>query len=431
MKKTISGIRGIYGSDLTLDHIKQYCTTFCTMIPKNNCVVGLDTRPSGRDIHDVVCSTLSNMGIAVYDLGMVPTPVVFRESRKFGAGIMITSSHNPISWNGLKFILEGRGINSTELDVLLNDTNKTSTFVGNIQSIHSDYVNQVIDLVGHVENKCKVVIDIGGGAARYVAPELFKKINCDVSVINETIETSSRGPDPTTDKLTDLLNHSKTHDIGFAFDLDADRLIVAKDGKKLSPDMTLGLGVSKSLQLGNKKFVLSLDTSISIEKFLVDNGATVWRSPVGEANVVDSILKHGAQSGGEGSSAGFILSSFNNCRDGLLTAGLITSIIDTSTFNDIVSTMENYHQIRTKINVDSNLHDTVLSAISEDLSSASSEIITIDGVKAIFDEDSWVLVRPSNTEDAIRISCESTSLEKVSSIANETENLVNKYVEQY
>ena len=429
MKKTISGIRGIYGNDLTLDHIKQYCTTFCTMTPKNSCVVGLDTRPSGQAIHDVVCSALRNMGITVYDLGMVPTPVVFRESRKFGAGIMITSSHNPISWNGLKFILDGRGINSTELGTLLHNTNKTSTFVGKIQSIQSDYIKQVIDLVGHVENKCKVVLDIGGGAARYVAPELFKKINCDVSVINETIETSSRGPDPTSDKLIDLLDQSKTHDIGFAFDLDADRLIVARDGKKLSPDVTLGLGVSKSLQLGNKKFVLSLDTSISIEKFLVSNGATVWRSPVGEANVVDSILKYGAQSGGEGSSAGFILSSFNNCRDGILTAGLITSMIDTLTFNDIISMMENYHQIRTKVNVNSDLHDAVLSMMSEDLS-ATSEIITIDGVKAIFDENSWVLVRRSNTEDVIRISCESTSLEKASSIANETENLVNKYVKQ-
>ena len=118
MKISISGVRGIYGTDLSPKNIFEFCNNFSSLIESGKCVIGRDTRPTGKMILDSVSATLMQNGIDVYNLGMVPTPVVFRESRKYGAGIMVTSSHNPIEWNGLKFILNGKGINEDELDLV-------------------------------------------------------------------------------------------------------------------------------------------------------------------------------------------------------------------------------------------------------------------------------------------------------------------------
>ena len=208
---------------------------------------------------------------------MVPTPVVFRESRKYGAGIIISSSHNPIEWNGMKFILEGRGINENELPKIVNKQEIIKSKIGNIKKIKSTYVEDARKIIGHIENSPKIIIDNGGGAANDFAVNLLKNIGCDVEIINQEILECSRGPDPTSDELTELTETSKNKDIGFAFDLDGDRLVVVRKGEKLTPDITLGLGVVKSLELGYKKFVLSLDTSVSIEKFIKEKGGIVVR----------------------------------------------------------------------------------------------------------------------------------------------------------
>jgi len=369
-------------------------------------------------------------GIDVFDLGMVPTPVVFRESRKYGAGIVVTSSHNPLEWNGLKFTVDGRGINEDELKSVVNEQVTSKTKIGTETLIGSSYVDDAVELVGKIDGNPKTVVDIGGGAAKDVAPSLLKKLGCNIKIINENIDSSTHGPDPTTDNLKDLITNTGSKDIGFAFDLDADRLVVVYGGKKQSSDVTLGLGVAKALELGYKKFVFSIDTSTSVEKFVTQNGGTVQRSKVGEANVIDMILKTKAQAGGEGSSAGFILPEFNFCRDGLLTSGLVASMLGTPTFNDILKFMSNYYQSRDKITISADLHDKTIAKLYENMKGRFSEIITIDGIKAIVDEDTWVLVRKSNTEDIIRISSESSSFEKAQEIKKQISDLVKKSHEQ-
>jgi len=226
--------------------------------------------------------------------------------------------------------------------------------------------------------------------------------------------------------LSELVLASDGKEIGFAFDLDGDRLVVVKNGKKQTPDVTLGLGVAKSLELGYKKFVLSIDTSVSIEKFIKENGGTVERSKVGEANVIDLMIKTNAQAGGEGSSAGFILPEFNFCREGILTGGLIASMLGNKKFDDVLNFMENYFQVREKTDVDSKYHDSVIDKVVEKFAKKYSDVITMDGVKGIIDEDSWVLVRKSNTEDIIRVSAESNNLDKCKKIARENIELVNQ-----
>jgi len=426
LKKTISGIRGIFGKDLHLKDVIEFSNNFSSLIKSQKCVVGRDTRPSGKMIQETISAVLMKNGIDVFDLGMVPTPVVFREARKYGAGIVISSSHNPIEWNGMKFILDGRGINEKELPQIINHQEILKSKIGKIKKIESTYIEDARKIIGNIENSPKIVIDNGGGAAKDFAATLLKNIGCDVEVINKELLGCSRGPDPTSDKLIELTSISKDKEIAFAFDLDGDRLVVVRKGEKQTPDVTLGLGIAKSLELGYKKFVLSIDTSISIEKFIKEKGGTVVRSKVGEANVIEEMLKNNSQAGGEGSSGGFILPEFNYCREGILTSGLISSMLENSKFSEILNYMESYFQIREKVEIDSNYHDRLIENIKNNLIKKYSEIDTRDGIKAIIDENTWILIRKSNTEDIIRISGESNDEEKCKKIINNTIEMVKE-----
>jgi phosphomannomutase len=379
---------------------------------------------------DTASAALMKNGIDVFNLETVPTPVVFREARKYGAGLVISSSHNPIKWNGMKFIIEGRGINEEELPQIIEHQEILKSKIGTEQNISSSYIDDAAKIIGNIENQPEVVVDIGGGAAKGYASDLLKKIGCKVEVLNEELSGCSRGPDPTSDELSELISASNKKEIGFAFDLDADRLVVVRKGKKQIPDVTLGLGVAKSLELGYKKFVLSIDTSISIEKFIIEKGGTVQRSKVGEANVIELMLKTNAQAGGEGSSGGFILPEFNYCREGILTSGLISSMLGNSKFDEILNYMGSYYQIREKIEVDSNFHDKVIEEVNSKFSKEYSEISTLDGIKGIIDENSWVLIRKSNTEDIIRVSAESNDEGKCKKIINDALELVKQSYDQ-
>lgn len=428
MKKSISGIRGIFGNDLTLKDILKFCKNFAPLIKSNKCVVGCDTRPSGDIIRETAIAALMGQGVNVYNLGMAPTPVVFREARKYGAGLIITSSHNPLEWNGLKFIIEGRGPNEKEFAQILKEKKSNAQRIGTETKISSDYVREAAKIIGKIRHMPKIAIDIGGGAAANTAPQLLQNLGCHVQIINQN--SSKRGPDPTADKLSELVSMSNKADIGFAFDLDGDRLVVVKDGKKQSPDTTLALGVSKALELGYKKFCLSIDTSIAVEKYIMNNGGKVIRSKVGEANVIDMMLKQKCQAGGEGSSGGFILPEFNMCRDGILSAGLIAAMTGKKILNEIIEFVSRYHQLRTKIDIESTLHDKVLAKFEKNLKGKFSQIVTIDGVKTIVNEDTWALVRKSNTEDIVRISVESNNLQKAKQIQKEMTSLVRKSYDQ-
>jgi len=426
----VSGIRGIFGKDLMLRDILKFSKNFSVLINSKKCVIARDTRPSGHMIAETVKAGLMQSGVDVYDLGIAPTPVAFRESRKYGAGIIVTSSHNPIEWNGLKMIIDGKGVNEKQLDMVMNEQNPPKSKIGEEYEIESTYVDDASKIIGKIPDIPKVVVDIGGGAAKGFPSQLLEKVGCDVVTINSELEKSSRGPDPTVDRLEELITNTKNRDIGFAFDLDGDRLVIVVNGEKKDPDVTLGMGVVKSLELGCKNFVLSQDTSISVEKYIKQNGGTVFRSKVGEANVTEKMIETKSQVGGEGSSGGFILSDFNYCRDGILASGLIASIIKKDEFTDALNFMEKYHIIRDKVEYDSEHHDDILKVLHGKMKEKFGSVETLDGIKAIVDEDSWALVRKSNTENSIRVSAESNSLEKVRNIHQEIKDLVKESYEQ-
>ena len=413
-----------------LNDVLKFSNSFSVLIKSKKCVVGTDTRLSRNIIAETVKAGLMQCGVDIYNLGVVPTPVVFRESRKYGAGIVVTASHNPTEWNGLKMLIDGKGINQEQLDLITNEQVTNKSKIGLENNINSAYVDEAAQIIGKVSDNPKVIVDVGGGSAKNIASSLLQKIGCDVITINNDLEKSSRGPDPTSDPLDELVSKSKNADIGFAFDLDADRLVVVKNGKKLSSDSTLGLGVAKALELGCKNFVLSLDTSISIEKYIKKKGGTVFRSKVGEVNVIEKIVETQSCAGGEGSSGGFIFPDFNFCRDGILTSGLIVSLMRKDEFSDVLNLMEKYHQIREKIEVGLEYQEKVLKNLFDILKEKYRNLQTLDGIKVIVDEDSWFLIRKSNTENIIRISTESNSLEDARNIHLQTKELVKQSYEQ-
>ena len=426
MKISISGVRGIFGNDLGPKDILRFTTNFSSLIKSGKCVIGSDTRPTGKIIMNYVTAALMQCGIKVYNLGIVPTPVVFKEARKYGSGIIITSSHNPLEWNGLKFILEGRGINEKELEMISNDQKISVSTIGNESFVESDYISESTKIIGNVKGNPKVTIDVGGGAAKNYAKILLENVGCQVNAINENLINSSRGPDPTVESLDELIKNTK--DIGFAFDLDSDRVVIVKDGKKKSPDITLGLGIVKSIQLGYKKFVLSTDSSIGIEKYIRKNGGTVWRSRVGEANVIKEMIEKNADAGGEGSSGGFILPEHNFCRDGLLASGLIATMLDEN-FNEHLDYFEKYKQSREKISFPAKFHDKIIEKLQTKLQN-KYEIELLDGIKFKINENSWALIRKSNTEDIIRISIESDDESMITSLQKNIIKLLNESYEE-
>ena len=426
----MSGIRGIFGEDLTLRDILKFSKNFSVLINSKKCVIATDTRPTAHMIAETVKAGLMQSGVDVYDLGVAPTPVAFRESRKYGAGVIVTSSHNPIEWNGLKMIIDGKGVNEKQLDTIINEQNPGKSKIGVEHKIESDYVADATKIIGKISDAPKVTVDVGGGAAKGFSSQLLEKVGCDVVTINSDFEKSSRGPDPTADTLQELVVNTKNRDIGFAFDLDGDRLVIVINGEKKNPDVTLGIGVVKALELGCKNFVLSQDTSISIEKYIKQNGGTVFRSKVGEANVTQKMIETKSQVGGEGSSGGFILSDFNYCRDGIFTSGLMASIIRKDAFIDALNFMEKYHILRDKVEYDLEYHDEILKMLYNKMKERFGNVETLDGLKAIIDEDSWVLVRKSNTENIIRISAESNSLQRVRNIHLQIKELIKQSYEQ-
>ncbi|HSA74837.1 MAG TPA: hypothetical protein VLE21_01470 [Candidatus Nitrosocosmicus sp.] len=438
MKISISGIRGIFNEDLSIQEIARFSRLFGSYLkdkfPVTNCVIARDSRPSGRLISEVVTGSLLEQGIDVYDLGAAPTPILFREARKYTGGLMITASHNPLPWNGLKMLINGRGLFESDLDQLLDTKIHEYSQIGQYFKIDPQYMTDILHHI-HPPNQSnmdfKVGIDFGGGAACNYTDRLLNSYHVKYLGINDKMGFSSRGPDPTSDPLIDLCNLVKINNLnfGFAFDIDGDRLVVVNsDGVQLNPDLTLLFCVASVVNNNRfKKFTVSLDTSLAIEKYVKDHGGQIFFSKVGESNVLRRMIETHSESGGEGSSGGFILPSFTSCRDGLL-ASVIISSLNQDLIKDCMAISSNFKQIRTKYSINTKTDNKVLfEKILSALKSYSVDIIHTDGLKFILDDNSWILIRFSNTEHVLRISLESTT-DKVDSLFK---TLYNKIIEVY
>ncbi len=436
MKVSISGVRGIFGGDLNLRHVLEFSRAFARIINSGACVLARDTRASGGVMGDVASAALMERGIDVHSLGIAPTPFAFREARKVGAGLIVTASHNPLEWNGLKFLLEGRGIFEDELrnlKDLLHADGLEAVRIGKESTVGSSYVEDVLGLVGQIGGRPRVAVDPTGGAACQHARTILERSGCDVTSINDVHGKSSRTPDPTTDDLKDLRNtvsNSKC-DAGFAYDLDGDRLVVVDGrGSKMDPDATLLLCVSRAIEMGAREIVISVDTSDAVGELAKASNCRVTYSKVGEANVTRLMMERKVTAGGEGSSGGFVMGSFNLCRDGLLASAMIAGMLRSKKYDECMEVASRYHLLRQKVAAETVFHAAVMDEIAEHMEGECSSVDHTDGAKGIFDEGTWVLVRGSNTEEIMRISVQSKSKEKTESLCRRYELKIREAYEK-
>ena len=357
---SISGIRGVANQDLTPDGVASYATSFAAVTSAKEVLVGRDTRSSGDMFRRATGGALVAAGVRVVDYGIISTPALFRESRVRNVpAVMLSASHNEPEWNGIKLVIGGRGIMQHELDKVLSPTGKSEGAIpaGRIVDRRkSSYNSEVADRAGRGSAEgVSVAIDMNGGAAIEHAPAILDAVGAKVKVIGGSPGVFSRTIDPTNDQLSVLRETVRGDglDAGFAFDCDGDRLVLVDDeGEKRTGDFMLALALKKMLPLlEDRSVVVSVDTSMAVEDVVTQLGGTLYRSKVGEANVVSTMLEKGASMGGEGSSGGLIDGSYNYCRDSMIAVTVITRALrkgGSRTFREVPT----YRQVRLKFPMD-------------------------------------------------------------------------------
>jgi len=407
-----SGIRGVFNSDLLPEDVAEYARRFVRLVGGGELLIGRDTRSTGPVASRVVTSAILSTGTDVVDYGVISTPAIFRESRrKDRSAIIVTASHNEPEWNGLKFVVNGRGINQAEFDEVLRKGAKGEGHPspGRLSRPEGfSYNRELVEMAGEGSAQgVKVVLDLNGGAAIGHAPWILRALGCEVSTIGDTRGIFSRTIDPTNDPLEVLCKTVKNEgaDVGFAFDCDGD----ARTG-----DYMLTLAIKEALQgAAQKDVVVSVDTTQAIDEVVRESGGRVFRAKVGEGNVVGLMAEKGVRLGGEGSSGGVIDASFNNCRDSLVAAAIIVGALKrrgTKTFGQVRS----YHIAREKMAMQ---RKKGLEAV-RNLQKENPGADALDGLKIKTSGSSWVLIRVSNTEDGVRVSAEAPSVKEAEQLAH-------------
>jgi phosphomannomutase len=417
-----SGIRGVFNSDLLPEEIAEYARRFVRLVGGGELLIGRDTRSTGLVASRVVTSAILSTGADAVDYGVISTPAIFRESRrKERSAMIVTASHNEPEWNGLKFVVNGRGINQPEFDEILRKGAKGDAHPspGRLKRAEGfSYNRELVEMAGEGSAQgVKVVLDLNGGAAIGHAPWILRALGCEVSTIGDTRGIFSRTIDPTNDPLEVLCKTVKNEgaDVGFAFDCDGDRLaLVDSEGRARTGDYMLTLAIKEALQgAGQKDVVVSVDTTQAIDEVVKESGGRVFRAKVGEGNVVGLMAEKGVRLGGEGSSGGVIDASFNNCRDSLVAAAIIVGALKRrgkKAFGQVRS----YHIAREKMAMPRKKGLEAVRKLQKENPGADA----LDGLKIKTSGSSWVLIRVSNTEDGVRVSAEAPSMKGAEQLAH-------------
>ena len=414
---SLSGIRGILNRDLSLSDVSRLAANIGRATGPGEFLLARDTRNTGPAMSRAVAAGIMSLGATIHDYGVISTPALFRESRNRRLpAVMVTASHNEPEFNGLKFLMDGVGIGEEVFDQVMVGGKKAEGFRRGVvkRASRPAYVDDLANRFG--EDSCegvRVAVDLGGGAAISHAVPLLRRLGCEVTSMNDSYGIFNRKIDPVADELVLLRKvvKQKGCDVGLGFDCDGDRLVIVDStGKKRTGDVMLPLALSEMLKdTGEKKVVVSLDTTQAVDDVTKKAGGRVFRSKVGEANVVGLMKEQGARLGGEGSSGGLIDGSFNYCRDSMLAALAITRALKRAGrgFYDSVPV---YHQERVALAIPGAKAQKGIKKLAK----AYGRAELIDGLKVSMPKKSWVLVRPSGTEDVVRVSAEATTADQAS-----------------
>ena len=422
-------IRGIYPKEINENVIEQIAKAISIKCLKNNIpeiCVGRDGRLSGESLLDCLSESLSGFGINVINIGLVSTPLLYfaAKKNKHKSGIMITGSHNPKNYNGVKMVINDNPVSGSEIYKLIDKDKPSTKKKGTIvyKDIKKEYIQEVKENVD-INNKVKIVIDCGNGAAGCIAPDLFKSMGCEVIELFSEVDGNfpNHHPDPgKIENLNDLISQVKESDadLGIAFDGDGDRVgLVTNEGKVIYPDKIMMI-LSKDILSSNKgTIIFDVKCSNLLPEIISSHGGKPIMSPTGHFHIKNAIKRHNPLLAGEMSGHIFFNDKWYGFDDGHYSGARIIEIITKE--NRKISEIENELPLlysTPELNID--VTDETKFKIIEDFSkecSLDGEKITIDGLRINF-ENGWGLLRASNTTPKLVLRFEGNTIDDLNQI---------------
>jgi phosphoglucosamine mutase len=443
-----SGVRGLANVDLTLVLACRVAQAVATYSRAKKVVVAKDTRVSGDMIEAALVSGLTACGTDVLSAGVVPTPVCAYATKALGAdaGFMLTASHNPPQYNGIK-VFNGKALSYTDADQAAVEKNVAENrpaltdwrALGGTTTIDAVkvYMNMALEAVS-LKKHWKVVVDPGCGAAFSVAPKLLKALGCKVTTINAQPDGHfpARKSEPNEETLFELAQTVKalSADIGVAFDGDADRVaFIDENGEFVNFDRSLAAyGAYALKRSGGGVIVTNVEASMCVETMAEKYGGKVVRTRVGDIYVSEAIERDGAVFGGEPCGA-WVHPKRHLCPDGPLSSALFLAALEETgkTVSGFVGEAPEYITMRENIASKNEAKYKVIRKLGDTLKGVFTDYIdfsTVDGVRLAL-KNGWLLVRASGTEPLIRLTVEGESTQAAKDITQKTTALIHKQVE--
>ena len=444
---SISGIRGLVGQSLTDEVVARFAAAFGTTLdPDATVIIARDTRPSGAGFAKVAAAALAQTGCRVIDLGKCSTPgakLLITELDAQGA-IVITASHNPQPWNGLKLVRsDGIFLNAEQgqrVEALFHSGEFRQADGGSIATLdpaevkkrHLDKILAHIDADAIRQARFKVAVDPCNGAGALLAPDLLAALGAEATLINaEPDGEFAHEPEPVPANLVQLGAAVRDNNcaIGFAIDPDADRVtLVGADGEAVGEDLTLALAVQAVTARNPGPVVTTLSSSQAISDAATRNGCPVHLTAVGEVNVVEKMVEENAAIGGEGN-GGVILTQIDPGRDAAAGLALVLEAMATTgqSLAELVAALPTYAIDKRKITCTPAELEAALAALLDRYPDAYVHPVC-DGSKLYLSgqlECPWIHLRASNTEPIVRVIAESESAEEAARLCDEVEALFN------
>ena len=439
------GVRRVANTVLTPEFASKIAAAYGTKV-KGTIAIGSDPRTSSEMLKHAVTAGLLSVGCNVVDLGMLPTPAVqYAVRHYYDGGIMITASHNPPEYNGLK-LLDADGIGTPDdleeeiEDIYFNDKQERVTWdkLGKAykRDIIDEYCDEVIkrvDAEAIREAKLKVVLDCGSGAACGTTPYIIRKLGCEITTLNCQPDGAfpGRNPEPTEDNLQDLIAVVKATgaDIGIAHDGDADRTIcIDEKGQFVFGDKSFALVEKSMLEKNNGgKIVTTVATSNAVADIALENNGEIILTRVGDLVVARKLQEIDGLFGGE-ENGGLIFPDFVYGRDSGLATAMLLEILAKSKkpLSELIDELPTYFSEKRKVKCPDDKKQLVAEGIIND--TTEYEVDTTDGVKVIT-EEGWVIIRPSGTEPIYRCFSEAKTPEKAAELADWGMTLIEKYLD--
>lgn len=423
VKFTVSGLRGVWGENFNEAVATEYITAFAHFLRKNQeegikqkILIGYDARKSGPIIKQIAIRVLTAAGFDVIDGGLLPTPTVLFlvHTHKYDGALMLTASHNPPEYNGIKFITE-RALftNQDEVEEIKSFIGKPLPIIPQgeysiARDLGQEHINHIVANVDAAlirEKKFTVILDAINSVGSFLGPMLLEALGCRLVVLNGVPNGEfAHMPEPLPENLTQLGSMTKAlgAHVGFALDPDGDRLVVCDEkGTVIFEEYTLTLAITAVLKKTPGDIVTNLSTTNTNKDIVEVMGYKNYRTKVGEAHVVEGIQTHNAVIGGEGG-GGVIYPKINLARDGLAGMALILESLatDNKTVSELVATFPKYIFIKEKMPFTGNLDEAIQKVITL---FPDGVVDTQDGLRIDFADNSWIQLRASNTEPIIRI----------------------------